>query len=264
MFKGLVTALQTLTAIPITGKGADRFSSAVPWFPVVGALLGAILYLIALLYVCSPLQWPEGAAAVVLVVSVLLTRALHLDGLADCADGFGGSREREKTLAIMKDSSVGAFGAIALVLVLLVKWTAFSQLIDKSLEVWIVAAYVASRAMQAELAGRLPYARSEGGTAGPFVEGAGMAHRVSALLIAGILLLAVCGPLGLGALLLGWIAATWFGAFCRRRVGGITGDLLGAASEIVESLILFVSAAGAGWLAAFTGWKNIIVLCKGW
>jgi adenosylcobinamide-GDP ribazoletransferase len=255
--KGLVTALQTLTALPIPGRGAKKLSSSLSWFAVVGGLLGGVLYLPSLL-ASHPGFWHEGAAAVVLLASILLTRGLHLDGLADCADGFGGSRDRDKVLAIMKDSQVGAFGAMALIAVLLVKWVALSRLFACGLGVWIIAAYVTSRAIQAELAVCLPYARSEGGTGAPFVEDARGIHRAWALLTALLLLLIACGPTGAAALMLGWVIGRLFGLLCRRRVGGITGDLLGAASEIVETAILLAAAFGGRGLAPYSDWNAFL------
>ncbi len=241
--KGLVSALRLLSVLPVPGREADEMSSALPWFPLAGAGLGGILYGVAALADgLSGGGWPGGVAAAVLLGGVLLTGAFHLDGLADWADGFGGGHDGEEALAIMKDSRVGVFGAIALVLVLLIKWVLIVRLIESGALIWLVAAYIVSRAMQVELAVWLPYARPEGGTGDSIVRGARPIHRTWALLSALIMLLTLGGYAGVLALGAGWAACRGFGWWCNRRVGGVTGDLLGAGSEIVETLILALFA----------------------
>ena len=109
MLRELITAIRTLSILPVPGKGTEDLSSALSWFPVVGALLGGLLYLLAL--IASSVtdgRWPEGVAAILLLAAVVLTRGLHLDGLADWADAFGGGQDRDHTLAIMKDPGTGA------------------------------------------------------------------------------------------------------------------------------------------------------------
>ncbi|MHC4917795.1 MAG: adenosylcobinamide-GDP ribazoletransferase [Planctomycetota bacterium] len=262
--RGLVTAIRTLTIVPVPGKEAERAASALPWFPLVGALLGALLWALpagwAALF--RAIAWPGGMALVMLALWTVLTGGLHLDGLADWADGFFGSRDREKTLAIMKDSRVGAFGAIALVVVLLAKWAALSRLVEGggewALARWLIAVLASSRAVQVDLAASLPYARPEGGTAGRFTEGAGLRHRVAALAVALVLSVLACGPLGAAATVAAWLLGRAFAWYCRRRVGGITGDLLGAATEIVEVVLLMAIAAAANPLTAFSGWRFLL------
>ena len=256
---GLVTALRTLTILPVPGRDAERLSSALPWFPIVGGLLGLALYGLARgVEVLAGGNWPGGAAVVVLAAGALLTGGLHLDGLADWADGFGGGRDREKTLAIMKDSHIGAFGVVALTLILVARWAALARVIELGLGAWIVVALIAARAVQVELAASLPYARPEGGTAAGFVEGAGGRHRVLSMLVALPLAAAACGPAGAVGVLVALIIGKAFGLWCRRRVGGITGDLLGAASEISETAVLFLAALGGERLAGFTGWSWLL------
>src|SRR5512145_1363019 len=123
MLHGLVTALRTLTILPVPGSDASDMSRALPWFPLVGCLLGFLLWGLAWGFGFMAVFWPGGTALVVVAASAILTRGLHLDGLADWADGFGGGRDKERTLAIMKDSHVGAFGVIALIIVLIARWT---------------------------------------------------------------------------------------------------------------------------------------------
>jgi adenosylcobinamide-GDP ribazoletransferase len=246
MFKGLITAIRTLSILPVPGKDAERMASSLPWFPIVGFILGSICYAAAMLMgLVTKNIWPEGTAIVVLGCGILLTRGMHLDGLADWADGFGGGRDKQKILAIMKDPHVGAFGVISLVLIVAVKWMALTRLIVMHEAPVIIVSYIVSRTMQVELASSLPYAREEGGTAAPFVHGACFLHRIAALCVCAVLLIAVDGFfIGIAALVIGWLVCRIFAWHCRRRMGGITGDLLGAGSEITETAIFFIGAIG--------------------
>ncbi|MEW6368367.1 MAG: adenosylcobinamide-GDP ribazoletransferase [Acidobacteriota bacterium] len=255
MLRGLVTALRTLTAVRIPGRDAESLADSLPWFPVVGGLIGVTLVLAARLSLSASQSWTDGASVVTLAVGVLLTRALHLDGLADWADGFGGSRNRERVLEIMKDPRTGTFGVISLIVILLAKLIGYSRIISAGSFHWMISACIVSRAIQVELAASLPYARTGGGTAQSFVSGAREWHRISSA-AAALLLAAVCSGVA-GTLLVacGWIAARVLATWFRRRVGGITGDLLGASSELVETGILLVCAATDLWLSRLTIWS---------
>ncbi len=243
LFRGLISALRTLTVLPVPGTDAINMASALPWFPVVGGLLGGVLLCLFHLFQCTALAgWPEGMTFFLLFSSILLTRGLHLDGLADAADGFFSMTDRERTLAIMKDSRVGTFGVLAIVMILGLKWLAISRLVQHGCVYWMLPAAIGSRTLMAVLANTLPYARREGGCGAPFVDGAKTWHYIAVWLVAIICHL----PLGLympmilivtvvSALLLGW--------FYQKRVGGITGDLLGAASELCETILLALFAA---------------------
>ena len=130
---------------------------------------------------------------------------------------------------------------------------AFSKLVATGGALWVVIYLTASRTMQVELAVRLPYARGEGGTAASFVRDAKGFQRAIALIITLVLALAY-GPIGLVALAIAE-AVTWvYGEWCRKRLAGITGDLLGAANEIVETVLLLLHAAPGTQLLSHTGW----------
>lgn len=249
MFQGLVTALRTLTVLPVPGRDARDLARALSWFPLVGCLLGLMLWGLALALDFATGGWPAGAAVMSVAGSAFLTRGFHLDGLADWADGFGGGRDKERTLAIMKDPHMGAFGVMALVLVLMAKWVACARLVETGLISWIVPAYIVSRAAVAELAVCLPYARAEGGTAGPFVDKALPVHRFEALASALLLVMIFKGLAGAVILFLGWVICRLFGLWFLKRVGGVTGDLLGACCELVETGGLIACAAGGNLLA---------------
>jgi adenosylcobinamide-GDP ribazoletransferase len=243
LLRGLTTALRTLTTLRVPGRDATDFASALPWFPLAGGLLGAALFGAAW---CTGtgIQWPEAGAVVVLALGFFLTGGLHADGLADAADGLLGTRDREKALRIMKDPTVGAFGVVALICVFLAKWVCLVRLLEHGAGVWIVVAYVVSRTVQVDLAVSQPYARAEGGKAAGFVQGAAPRHVAIALALAAILLGALPSVrrMALVALVLGLLLERWFGIRCRRRLGGITGDMLGACSEVVEAAVLAFGA----------------------
>jgi adenosylcobinamide-GDP ribazoletransferase len=242
MIGGFISAVRMLTIIPVPGRDAEKLSDALYWFPLIGLLLGGALWIVVVLFHLLMPTWNLGSACVVVVVGSILTLFLHLDGLADWADGFFGARERERTLRIMKDPCVGTFGVVALVLVLLMKWLSVARMIECDALHWLVSAYVISRALQVDLAVALPYARTEGGTAAPFVRDARIRHRVVALVVAAGLVLIVSGPAGVLALGVAWLIGRVLAMWFRCRIGGITGDLLGAASELIETIVLFAGA----------------------
>jgi adenosylcobinamide-GDP ribazoletransferase len=223
---------------------------------VVGLLLGLILYGTALLWeLLSFSDWPAACALILLAGGVWLTRGLHLDGLADWADSMGG-HGREKRLAIMKDVSLGAFGVMALTLALLIKWVLYQRLVVSGTIIWIIPSLILSRSMLVELQTTLPYARAEGGMAGPFIEGAAGKHRTISHGVT--LVLCLCfGPMGLILYATAWLFVRVFRSRCRKQFGGITGDLLGTANEMVETLVLFVCALLGKDLVSHVGWSWI-------
>ncbi len=242
MLNGWITAVRTLTIIPVPGKDARDFSTSLYGFVWVGALLGGILYGLALLLqskICS--GWPEASAFLVVLAGVILTRGLHLDGLADVADGFWGGHSRERVLEIMKDSLLGTFGVVALILLLLGKWVVLVRLLSSGQVLWLVAALIVSRVLMVDLSVRYPYAR-ESGTASQFVKGAKLTHWVSNFIPAAIILFLLLEWQGVLVLAGGWIFCWFFGQMSRRRIGGVTGDLLGACCELSEVGVLFVGS----------------------
>ncbi len=238
-----VTAVRTLTVLPCPGRDAARFADALPWFPLVGALLGALLA--CLLAALTPLRWPLGAAALAVLANVLLTRAIHVDGLADMIDALGGGRTRERRLEIMKDSCNGAFGVTAVVLDLLLKTVALARLAETANVRAIIIVFVLARTAQAVIAASLPYARASGGTAAPFVAGATRRHALAAILIAAALIASLShgNPLALAGTAIAAALVAGLSIFYRRNFGGVTGDLIGATNEIVETTLLLLAAA---------------------
>lgn len=237
MIRGLITAIRTLSIIPVIGKDADDFSSSIIWFPFVGFLLGGTLFL----FVKAGLLFGnhyKTLSFLCVFLSAVLTRAIHLDGVADFADGFFGGYTKEKILLIMKDSNIGTFGALALIFVVFFKWLGFLYLIESGHYVLIVPIYIASRFVMSDLSVRLTYAR-DNGTGKPFATSARMAHLIGALLFSFILSL-LFGVFGLSILFVGYIISIILGLYFKRKIGGITGDLLGASCEISETVLLIL------------------------
>jgi adenosylcobinamide-GDP ribazoletransferase len=163
---------------------------------------------------------------------------MHLDGLSDWGDSLGAIHDRKRMLEIMKDSRVGTFGLLTCFVIMLGKWTAYKQLFEFNSGEWIIMSYIVSRAMQVEMAVTLPYARAEGGTARGFVADAKTHHRIVVLLLTFMISVFFFRIIGLLGLMAGWIICFIFRWWCKRRVGGVTGDLIGACSEMVELTVL--------------------------
>jgi adenosylcobinamide-GDP ribazoletransferase len=234
--KTLAAAVALLTRIPVPApRDVETAGKATSWFPLVGALIGGIYAV--LVWLAAP-RLPAAVVAVFVVIAeALVTGALHMDGLADTADGFGGGKNREDILRIMRDPVIGSYGAVALALLVAFKITVIAALLERHIAVrYLVLAPALARWTVAPLSRFLPYARSDK-SAPSFVQTAELIWAT--LLTAGIALAAGVrqGSFCWAAV----IAATAaFGAFCYRRIGGITGDTLGAAIEISECLVLFL------------------------
>ena len=246
MIKGLVTAVRTLTVIPFPGKESDDFSSSLPWFPVVGGIIGTILYLVAYIWDILPFkEWSWGCAIVISVLLVWLTRGLHMDGLADWADSLGGF-DRERRLAIMKDSSLGAFGVMAIVLGIIFKLVAFERIISSDSFIFLILIPVISRNMLVELQTTLPYARNRG-MAGIFIKNASNKHRIISHVIA-IIVCIFFGSTGILLYIAAFAVTLILKGMFRRQFNGITGDLLGTSNEIVEVMLLLIVAMRSSML----------------
>jgi adenosylcobinamide-GDP ribazoletransferase len=207
------------------------------WFPLVGAGIGG-----AVGGAAAALDGPLGsllAAALALALGAVLTGALHLDGLADSADALGG-RTREQALEIMRDHRIGAYGATALLFDVLIKLAALAALTSHVGAV--VAAGALSRAAPVVLAAALPYARSGPGT-GASLGTAARSRAAGAVVLAVVLAFALEHGDGLVLAAGAAAAVAVVLVVCRRWLGGVTGDTLGASSELVEAAVL-VAAVG--------------------
>ena len=238
---GLGVALRYLTLVPLPGRhaGPGALGRAVVWFPVVGLLLGAGLVAVDAL---ARVMFPALLAALLVVGAwKVATGGLHLDGLADCADGLAG-RDPAHRLAIMRDSGIGAFGASALVLVLAVDAVALSGIGDPSRWRVLLVVPALARAAPALLGRLLPPARPDG-LGAAFRAGLRGARVATAVTIALVVAVAALAGFGLVVVCSGWIVALLVGRVMSGRLGGVTGDVHGAAVEMAEMSALLAAAA---------------------
>ncbi|HSV44715.1 MAG TPA: adenosylcobinamide-GDP ribazoletransferase [Ramlibacter sp.] len=261
-------ALQFFTRIPVTGRLADwvGFSPAMlrasaAHFPgvgwVVGGLTSAVFAGLLTLLPAQPAA-PWVAAIACTVFSVMLTGAFHEDGLADLADGLGGSPNRERALEIMKDSRIGSYGAVALVLAFLGKVALLALLAQAGglllASAALFGAHVSSRLMPLFIIRTLPHVGdTPTSKSKPLAESIGHAGLLAGLLwwalamaLVVVLLPAAPWPQAvLGALL----GLAWMWRLLRRRLQGFTGDGLGATQQVCEVLFYLGMALGLGWRA---------------
>lgn len=247
-WRGLALALTLLTRLPLPAPTPtpQAQGESVPAYPLVGLIIGGLLVLPA--GVLQSFDAPPAlAAALVLVVWVGVTGALHLDGLADSADGWlGGHGDRARTLAIMRDPAVGVAGVAALVLLLLLKWTALWPLLNEDMGLhWLLLTPVIGRAAALLVMLTVPYVRTQGMAAGPSRHLARQPTWVM-LAVVGLAVVAVCRWPG-AAVLVPVLAGLWlWRRWMMRHIGGYTGDTLGATIELAEALWLTAAVLVAG------------------
>jgi adenosylcobinamide-GDP ribazoletransferase len=246
LVRSFLCALTFLTRIPVPGRCSrfdeNDFRRSIYWFPLVGLLLGVILG--ALWYLLRGLLAATVLAALLLGVSVFLTGGLHLDGLMDATDGVYGGRNREERLAFMKDSHVGAFGVIAVVLILIFRFSLYTQ-ISFNLLPYLIAAPVLGRQVQVWAQVMFPYARQRGigslfAIYGNYkmlmiTTGISLFLLVALLKLTGIAIL-------IAAVLIFYLIAGWLS----HLLGGLTGDTYGALCELAEIAVLFVGVLLGG------------------
>jgi adenosylcobinamide-GDP ribazoletransferase len=237
----LLAAIQFLTRIPLRLRRAPDLAKIPPWFPTAGAVIGAMVggVGVAVWHVTTPLV----AGAVAVTVGLLITGAFHEDGLGDIADAFGGGHTVERRLEIMKDSRHGTYGVAAMAASIVIRVAALGSMPGPvALFTSAVAAHVLARTAAVVLMASAPLARHRGLGAD---YGQTTSWRVALVaLISGVALSATMvqwwvAPLLVAALV--GVACT--GVLARRKIGGISGDVLGAAEQVAECLVL-VTAVG--------------------
>lgn len=234
---GLVLAARYLTIVPL-GRGPAQagldVGRAAAWFPVVG--LGIGLTVMVGEEMASRLFPALLAELLAVTVWKLLTGGLHLDGLADCLDGLGG-RDAEHRLSIMRDGRIGTFGAVGLILFLLLEVVAVAELAPALRGRVLLVAPAVARAMPPLLARWFAAARTDGQGAA-FVGGVPALAVPVTLAVAGLSALAALGLVGIVVLVAAAAVALGVAGFMAGRLGGITGDVLGAAVEAAELTVL--------------------------
>lgn len=244
--KGLSAAIAFLTRLPLPAPTPPAMAASLPWFPVVGALLGLFA---AVLYAAARLVLPSLVAAALAIAAVILvTGALHEDGLADGADAWGGGSSREETLRILRDPQHGTYAVLALVLSVLLRVAALVSLTPVAAVAILPAVHAISRGVLVGLLVATPAARDDG-LASHFASLASARQTAITLVVTGAFGVALLGPWFIPATAL-VIAISWLvRRLALRRIGGITGDVLGATQQLNEiALLVFFAGLGeAGW-----------------
>jgi adenosylcobinamide-GDP ribazoletransferase len=244
--RSLIAAIRFLTRLPMPGAAttAAELPVAIGWFPLVGALAGAA---IAGTFIALVHWWPATIAAVLAIaVGLLLTGGFHEDAVSDAADGLGGGGERARVLAIMRDSRVGAFGVMGLWVLLTLRWAVLVAASASGLDVLMpfVLASAWGRWTAAPLLRFLPPlgdglakdVRAAGGSGPLTLATLLVASGSVALHAAGCPRVPAAAAVALG------VTALW-GLYLRRRLGGQSGDLLGAGNQLTEAAVLLTLLA---------------------
>jgi adenosylcobinamide-GDP ribazoletransferase len=241
-FDQLRLALSFLTRVPVGSlpelEAEDAGQSAL-WYPMVGLLIGLLQWLVAIVVL------PAGAgvaAATAVVTGIVISGALHLDGLADLADGWiGGQGDRERTLRIMQDPVCGPVAVSVIVGALLLQFSALDQIASSAALGVIILAPVLARSAILVLLMHLPYAR-QGGLGETLHQTLPHDRTRSVLIGVALLCILVWGWTALMGLLVVAVAIRFYSGWLRRLLGGVTGDALGAGVVMVETLALLAAA----------------------
>ena len=233
-------ALLTRLPLPHAPKAAfERQSDSVWAFPLVGILIGLLSCIIGAISFGFGLS-ATITAGLMLGTSMILTGGMHEDGLADCADGFWGGYEKERRLEIMKDSQIGTYGVLALIVLTGLRWLALSAVISTGFMA-VIAAAALSRGVMPALMSALPHAR-----------GFGLSHSVGrptqkaafiAAALSGLFALLLIGLSAIGTMVAVALVALGIARLAKVKIGGQTGDVLGATQVMTETAILLCLAA---------------------
>lgn len=229
--------LSALAFLTVAGGARPPDAHTLRWFPPVGAGIGGLL---AVVWVVGDAVWnPAVAAALVVAADLAITGMLHFDGLADSADGLLPHLDRDRRLDVMSAPDVGAFALTVVPTVVLLRWVALAGGTIEPLA--LVGVWTASRTLMAVTPAFVPYARASG-LASPFIAGSRGWIAIWLIPAAGVLVV-THAAIGAGALLVGIAAGAGVVLLARRRLGGFTGDVLGAAAVVAETVMLLGLAA---------------------
>lgn len=246
MWNRFATALCFLTILPCPFRSQhqptaeDALAQSFATFPVVGLILGMCCLVLAhALRLWTP---PLLLATLVTALMIILSRGLHLDGLADLADGVGGGYTTERRLAIMKDSRTGTFGSLALILAVVGKVAAYHTLLLSQYWTAILLIPALSRFAMVLTAYNSPYARPEGGLGKPFLQHMTASQVRIATITSALFALLLMPAYGMLYLVAAGACAASLRLLSRRWLGGVTGDVLGATNEITEITLLCLAS----------------------
>jgi adenosylcobinamide-GDP ribazoletransferase len=251
-----LVATQFLTRLPVPALPGFQplwLTRSARYFPLVGALVGVIN--VVVWWLCSRWFPTTVSMGLMMAASILVTGAFHEDGFADTCDGFGGAATPERVLAIMKDSRIGAYGAIGIVMMLGIKWATLVALPRAAIPLLVVGAHAISRWCAIGLIWGLTYVRSESdgksksladSLSGPDWLLSGVIGAAALAPVAFASDTPLNGPIGralLAALVAGLFTCGASAAYFKRRIGGYTGDCLGAVQQLSELAFLLAALA---------------------
>lgn len=242
-------AIRFFTRLPVpawVGHSAEALNASARYFPAVGLLIGGVG---ALVYLGAACLWPKAVAVLLsMAATIYATGAFHEDGLSDTTDGLGGGWEKGRILEIMKDSRVGSYGVVALVLALLGKFILLLEMPDALVPWALVAGHAFSRFASTTLLSALDYVREDlRSKAKPLATRLSPGAMAVAAGFGGLPMLALPGWPALQGVVLAALATFWLARLFRRWLGGYTGDCLGATQQVSE--IAFYLGVLASWAA---------------
>ncbi len=245
-----VLAVEFLTVVRVRRwrpVDAGDLARAQAFYPLVGLGIGGCL--VGIDAALSDTLPPGLLAAVLVAALAAITRGLHLDGLADTFDGLLGGRDAAHRLEIMRDPRLGSFGVAALVIVVLLKWSAVAAITPPLRHAGLLAAPALARYAMVVGTAAVPYARPDGMGAGYHAAARGAPLLLATVTAAGMVFV-LFGAAGLTLLAIATVVPLAVATWARRRIGGATGDIYGAICELTETAILvaIVAARSHGWL----------------
>ena len=236
MVKGFIILIQFMTRIPIPVNveyDEEKLGKSVKYFPLVGAIIGVFLF--AVNFLAGKITGNRQIIAIALIIAeILITGLIHIDGLADTADGLLSYAKKEKMLEIMKDSRIGTNGTVALILYFIAKFVFLSQVKSGYLFLYPII----SRLSTSMNAGLGEYAR-KGGMSNGIIERNGEKEAIISIVVTALLSFGIMRMKGLAVLFLAIIFILWFMKNVKGKIGGITGDTMGASLELTTLLVLF-------------------------
>ena len=236
MIKGFIILLQFMTRIPVPVKveyDEEKLGKAIKFFPLVGLIIGFFLFTVNF-FAGKVTDNRQITAIIIIMAEILVTGLIHIDGLADTADGLFSYADKERMLEIMKDSRIGTNGTVALILYFLAKAVFLTAVKPE----YILLYPIISRMATSINAGLGGYARKKGMSNG-IIEKNGKTDATISILITAVLSFVILGLKGLVVLALAILFILFFMENVKRKIGGITGDTMGASLELTAILVLF-------------------------